>query len=97
MKFKYYRNKLNHLIKIRKKQYYNNYFSTINNDNKKLWSGIKQIMGNNNRNKMAPSKLIIDDQEIIDKRSIANAFNRFFFKYWYEIGRGDTKCKNVSV
>ena len=97
LKFKYYRNKLNHLIKISKKQYYNNYFSAINNDNKKLWSGIKQIMGNNNRNKMAPSKLINDDQEIIDKRSIANAFNSFFFKYWYEIGRGDTKCKNVSV
>ena len=40
-KFKVYRNKLNHLIKISKRIYYNNYFSIHLNDGKRIWKGIK--------------------------------------------------------
>ena len=43
-KFKYYRNKLNHLIKISRKKYYNEYFSSCQGNPKKLWTGIKRIV-----------------------------------------------------
>ena len=43
-RFKLYRNKLNHLLKISKKQYYNQYFFDNISDGKKIWKGIKQII-----------------------------------------------------
>jgi len=43
-KFKFYRYKINHLVKINKKKYYNDYFSQNSNDGKKIWSGIKTLV-----------------------------------------------------
>lgn len=43
-KFKCYRNKLNHLLKVSKRQYYNNYFLENINDSKRVWKGIKEII-----------------------------------------------------
>ena len=43
-KFKVYRNELNHLIKISKRNYYNDYFLLHLNDGKRIWKGIKQII-----------------------------------------------------
>ena len=39
-KFKLYRNKLNNLLKISKKQYYNKYFFQNISDGKRIWIGI---------------------------------------------------------
>ena len=44
LKFKYYRNRLNHLIKVSKKQYYNDYFHANRSNPKKIWTGIKRII-----------------------------------------------------
>ena len=43
-KFKLYRNRLQFLIKLSKKSYYDDYFNKYSSDTKKLWSGIKQII-----------------------------------------------------
>jgi hypothetical protein len=43
-KFKLYRNKLNHILKISKRKYYNNYFIHSINNSKRVWKGIKQII-----------------------------------------------------
>ena len=43
-KFKYYRNKLNHLLRIQKRKYYNEYFIDNLNNTKRVWKGIKQII-----------------------------------------------------
>jgi hypothetical protein len=43
-KFKIYRNKLNHLIRISKRQYYNNFLNYNCNNTKKLWQGVKKII-----------------------------------------------------
>ena len=43
-KFKIYRNKLNHLIKLAKRNYYNKFFSGHVNNGKGIWYGIKQIV-----------------------------------------------------
>ena len=43
-RFKFYRNKVNHLICISKRQYYNDYFIKNTKDTKLIWKGIKQII-----------------------------------------------------
>lgn len=43
-KFKFYRNKLNHLLAISKKSYYNNYFSENCKNIKGTWKGIRQLI-----------------------------------------------------
>ena len=43
-KFKYYRNKLNPLMKASRRLYYNNFFLENVNNSKKLWNGIKEIV-----------------------------------------------------
>ena len=40
-KFKFYRNKLNHLIKLSKRSYDNNFSSIHVNNGKQIWQGIK--------------------------------------------------------
>ena len=68
-KFKVYRNKLNHLIKISKRKYYNDYFSIHLNDGKRIWKGIKQIMRTTPQERQAISKVVLNDIEITDPTS----------------------------
>ena len=77
-KFKIYRNKLNHLIKLAKKNYYNNFFSVHENNGKRIWYGIKQIVKVKTHVNQPVNKIVVDNCEIIDQESIANAFNEFF-------------------
>ena len=77
-KFKIYRNKLNHLIKLAKKNYYNNFFSVHENNGKRIWYGIKQIVKVKTHVNEPVNKIVVDNCEIIDQESIANAFNEFF-------------------
>ena len=59
--YKHYRNKLQKLIPISKKYYYGDYFNHFNNDMKKTWKGIKQIISTKSSEFVAPSKIINDD------------------------------------
>ena len=79
-KFKLYRNKLNHLIKISKTNYYKTYFISNKSNMKNTWKGIKEIIGYKNGNSNLPSKILssTDNKELTDCSSIANAFNEFF-------------------
>ena len=77
-KFKVYRNKLNHLIKISKINYYNDYFSIHLNDGKRIWKGIKQIMRTTSQERQAINRVVLNDIEITDPKSIANAFSNYF-------------------
>lgn len=43
-KFKFYRNKLNHFLRISKINYYSDYFNKNTNNGKLIWKGIKQII-----------------------------------------------------
>ena len=77
-KFKIYRNKLNHLIKLAKTNYYNKFFSVHVNNGKRIWYGIKQIVQVKTHGNQHVNKIVIDDREIVDQESIANVFNEFF-------------------
>ena len=43
-KFKYYRNKLNHPLKISKKQYYNNFFLENIHNSKRVWTVLASVI-----------------------------------------------------
>ena len=77
-KFKYYRNKLNHLLKISKRQYYNKYFLENINDSKRVWNGIKQIIHFKSPTNQRVVKIVKNDNAITDSHMIANAFNDYF-------------------
>lgn len=77
-KFKLYRNKLNHLLKISKKEYYNNYFFDNINDCKRIWKGVKQIVNYKPPTSAKHIKLRVNDREIVTPVEVANAFNTYF-------------------
>lgn len=60
-------------------KYYTNFFLQANNDIKRTWRGIKQIInlrGTTSHN--IPQKIEIDGLMLNDKQNIANAFNDYF-------------------
>ena len=77
-KFKPYRNKLNHLIKLSKISYYNKYFDSNKSNIKNIWKGIKQLISLKPLSSKLPTKIINNDIELVDAKDIANAFNNFF-------------------
>ena len=77
-KYKFYRNKIKHLILLSKKSYYSNYFQNNSNNIKKTWQGIKQLMTLSNKKVHIPTTVEIDSQKITNTIDIANAFNTYF-------------------
>ena len=77
-KFKLYRNKLNHLLKLSKKQYYSNYFLKHSKDSKRIWNGIKQIIHFKPPTSDRTIKIITNSNVITDRHTIADMFNNFF-------------------
>ena len=77
-KFKYYRNKLNHLLKVSKRKYYNEYFLVNVNDNKRIWNGIKQIVHFKPETSQKIIKIVKNNIEVNDPETIADAFNTYF-------------------
>ena len=77
--FKQYRNKINHLMRISKRNYYNAYFIEHSNDSKLIWKGIRQIIYMNKSNAHSiPTKINANGHEITDLKEIADAFSSYF-------------------
>ena len=77
-KFKFYRNKLNHLLRISKRMYYNDFFNNNINNMKNTWKGIRQIVNLKPLSFHAPTKIIKDNIELVEGKSVADPFNDFF-------------------
>lgn len=77
-KFKLYRNKLNHLFKISKKQYYNSYFFDNIHDSKKIWKGVKQIVHFKPPTSAKHIELRVNDRKLASPVEVANVFNTYF-------------------
>ena len=56
-KFKLYRNRLQFLIKLSKKSYYDYYFNKYSSDTKKMCSGINQIITTKSKSLNHPLKI----------------------------------------
>ena len=73
-----YRNKLSHLLKISKKQYYSDYFLDCAGDGKKIWKGIRQIVRCKATTGQKFIKIVENEKEISNPREVANKFNHYF-------------------
>ena len=77
--YKRYRNKLNHLIRIAKKNYYSKRFSQAQNDIKSTWNTINELLGKKKSSNALPKSFLNDNNdEVSDPKLIANNFNDFF-------------------
>ena len=78
-KYKFYRNKLKHLIQVSKKTYYQHYFVSKTNNIKDTWKGIKQIISTKRKNACSfPTAINLANQKITDTQKIADEFNKYF-------------------
>ncbi len=78
-RFKKYRNKINHLMRMSKNNYYDNYFNKHLNDSKLVWKGIKQTIYMKTPTSSAiPTTIINNGQEITETQKIAEAFSKYF-------------------
>ena len=77
-KFKYYRNRIYHLLKVSKSKYYNQYFLDNIKDSKRVWSGFKQIIHFKPKTSHKAVKIINENIEMTDPYMIANALNNYF-------------------
>ena len=71
-----YRNAVNRLIRIAKKNYFLNTFENVGNNIRSTWKNIRNIMGNK-RDKTSYS-LLIDNEEVSDPVRVSEQFNLFF-------------------
>ena len=77
--YKAYKSLFESLKKKSKKNYYTRHHENYQNDIKKSWDVIKEIIGGAKSTKgIFPKRMIIDDQEISDQGKIVNCFNKFF-------------------
>ncbi len=87
--YKTYKNKLNHVIKIAKKKYYEEQLIKYKHNTKCLWKTINEIMNKHRNSRILPKEFNRDssDEIIDDPYKIANKFN----KYFVNIGPGLAK------
>ena len=77
--YKMYKNLFEKLKKQSKKLYFQNKLKKCENDIKNTWKIMKSIIGKSRvQNDSFPKSLIIANEEITDKKSIAEKFNSFF-------------------
>jgi hypothetical protein len=55
--YKKYKNKLNHVIKVAKKKYYEEQLIKYKHDTKVLWKTLNEIMNRNKINRMLPKRI----------------------------------------
>ena len=80
VKFKLFRNKLNHVIKSSKKLYYENYFRCNKLNIKNIWKGIRQIVALKPMAYVTPSEIVVNSSNKVlsNTNDIANEFNDYF-------------------
>ena len=76
--YKALRNTINELIRKNKKSYYESFFAEHNNNIKKVWQGIKEIVNIKIKNYNTPSSIEVNNKVITDPKIICNSFNDYF-------------------
>ena len=92
-KYKQYKNKLNHVIKIAKKKYYEEQLIKYKYDSKLLWKTLNKIMNKHEKNKSFPNEFIANDsaRKINDPQTIADKFNEYFVNVGPNIAKKNPK------
>jgi len=86
--YKKYKNKLTLLLRNSERLYYASMFELHNNNLRKTWKLIKQVMGHSNSHQTSVP-LSVDNQLTSDPSLIAREFNKFF------VGIGPNMATNI--
>ena len=76
--YKLLRNQIVELTKMSKNNFYKKYFSTNNDNLKKVWTGIKSLINIKSKNNNIPSSILEDGEIITDQKKIANSFAKTY-------------------
>ena len=77
-RYKYYRDKLNHLLRKSKQIYFKEYFESCKKDSKKIWMGINNLLKKPTKKKTSNISLQIGNTMVNNQKTVANHFNQFF-------------------
>ena len=75
---KSYNRILKHSIKLAKRHYYSDRLLRCNNDMKRTWGALKDILNLTKNKKTFPECISVDDSETTDRLLICEEFNHFF-------------------
>jgi hypothetical protein len=89
-KYKTYKNKLNHLLRIAERKYYCEKFESVKSDLGKTWRIIKKVINKNNNPELR-TEFRINNNMSSDGKVIVDAFNKFF------VNVGPNLAKKISV
>lgn len=78
MKYKAYRNKLNSLIRIAKKMYWDNRFKSSINDMKATWLSINTVLNRSKRKQTIPDEVQCENNVYNTPKLVSEGFNNFF-------------------
>ena len=76
--YKVLKNRITELIRISKQNFYRNYFTENNNNLRKIWIGIKEIISIKSKNQDTINSILHEDKTISNPSEIANSFNTYF-------------------
>jgi hypothetical protein len=76
--YKLLRNQVLDLTRDSKKLFYQNYFSDNNNNLRKIWQGIKEVINIKSTSHDVPSCITLNDKNITEPKEISNAFNEYY-------------------
>jgi exonuclease III len=72
------RNKILELTRISKRTFYQNYFRDNNNNLRKVWQGIKEIISIKTKSNANPVCVMEDDDLLTNPIGISNSFNKYY-------------------
>ncbi len=76
--YKTLRNQISELSKTSKTMFYQTYFTENNNNLRKIWQGIKEVINIKNKSSDTPTCVTQNDHLITDPTGISNAFNDYY-------------------
>ena len=76
--YKSLKNHITELIRISKKSHYANYFIENNNNLRKIWDGIKELVNIKPKNSESINCILYEGKNLTDPKKIANSFNTYF-------------------
>ena len=89
-----YKNKLNHLIKASKKQYFSSKFEKNKGNIKGTWKVINSVLNKGNH-KPNPSYFVQDGASIEGNKEISEAFNEYFVNIGASLARKLPLCNTT--
>ena len=76
-RYKAYKNKSNHLIRIAKRNY-DDKFTSVRNNIKDTWKLINEVINNKKMKRTLPSQFKIDSKIVFDPNEIVDKFCKYF-------------------